>query len=134
MKDLYPNMSTDMYPLEFKDYGSLKNLTDEQREVFSYGQAAGNPQSYAKRGVDEIYAEGFSTSVVIQQTQSEGSGEWKDGEWSVVISRALSREGGSVLKVGEGSFLGFAVWDGGQDEVGSRKCVTRSWTPLQLKE
>lgn len=134
MKDLYPNMSTDMYPMEFKDYGNLKNLTDAQREIFSHGKAAGNPQSYAKQGVDEIYAEGFSTSAVIQQTQSEGVGEWKDGEWTVVITRALIREGGSVLKVGEGSFLGFAVWQGGQDEVGSRKCVTMSWTPLQIKE
>ncbi len=134
MKDLYPNMSTDMYPLEFKDYGSLKGFTDAQREVYSHGRAAGNPQSYAKRGVDEMVSEGYSTSSVIQHTQSEGAGEWKDGEWAVVISRALSREGGSVLKVGEASFLGFAVWQGGHTEVGSRKCVTMTWTPLQIKE
>lgn len=133
MKDIYPNMNPDMYPLEFKDEGKLKDtLKDDQREVFSHGKAAGNPQSYAKKSVDEIFAEGFGTSSVIQNVEALAFGAWKDGKWTVVITRPLKRENGSVLEVGKGSFVGFAVWQGGQDEVGSRKSVTMSWTPLQV--
>lgn len=134
MKDLYPNMEPDIYPMEFKDYGELKRPTDAMRDVFSPGRAAGNPQSFPKRGIDEIFAEGFGGSAVIQQTESEAGGQWNDGQWTVVITRAMTRDGGSILRSAEGSFMGFAVWQGGQDEVGSRKCVTMRWTPLKIME
>lgn len=134
MKDLYPNMNPDMYPLEFKDEGHLSRLTDEKREVFSHGRAAGNPQSYAKKGIDEIFAEGFGTSSVIKNVESIAQGEWKDGEWTVIISRPLKREDGSLLTPGVGSFAAFAVWQGAQDEVGSRKSLTMNWTPLKIEK
>ena len=133
MKDLYPNLSIDIYPMEFKDPGSLGTSADKGREQFSPGVAEGNPQSYAKTGVDEIVAEGFSTSSVQEGHGSVAEGAWAGGEWSVVIVRELNREGGSVLTVGGKSFMGFAVWQGGADEVGSRKCVTMAWTPLRLE-
>lgn len=132
MQDLYPNMNADMYPMEFKDQGNLKGLTDEKREVFSPGIAVGNPQSYRKKGIDEIFAEGFSTSAVIENTESAAVGKWNRDGWTVVIARALKREKGSVLEVGKGSFLGFAVWQGGKDEVGARKSVTMSWLPFHI--
>lgn len=132
MKELYPNMNPDMYPMEFKDEGHLTGLTDEKREVFSHGRAAGNPQSYAKKGIDEIFAEGFGTSSVIQNIEAIAHGDWKDGKWDVVICRPLKRENGSQLEAGKGSFVGFAIWQGGKDEVGARKSVTMSWTPLTL--
>lgn len=132
MKDLYPNMNPDMYPLEFKDEGHLTGLTDEKREVFSHGRAAGNPQSYAKKGIDEIFAEGFGTSAVIQNVEAIADGKWNKNGWTVVIARPLKRENGSVLEAGKGTFVGFAVWQGGKDEVGARKSVTMSWTPLSL--
>lgn len=133
MRDIYPNMNPDMYPLEFKDEGHLEGLTDEKREVFSHGRAAGNPQSYVKKGIDEIFAEGFGTSAVIQNIEALADGQWKDKGWTVVISRPLRREKGSVLEVGKGSFVAFAVWEGGSDEVGSRKSVTMTWTPLMIE-
>ncbi|MBI2601773.1 MAG: hypothetical protein HYW48_01850 [Deltaproteobacteria bacterium] len=132
MKDIYPNMNPDMYPMEFKDEGHLTGLTDEKREIFSHGRAAGNPQSYAKAGVDEIFAEGFGTSSVIKNVEAVAHGEWQKSGWTVVISRPLVREEGSHLKVGEDTFVGFAVWQGGKDEVGSRKSVTMQWTPLSI--
>lgn len=134
MKDLYPNMSVDAYPMEFKDMGKLGVLSDEAREQFSPGVAEGNPQSYAKTGVDEVVAEGFSTSSVQGNGHgtSAAQGHWADGKWSVVITRELTREGGSVLTAGGKTFVGFAVWQGGKDEVGSRKSVTMAWTPLKI--
>lgn len=133
MTDLYPNLSVDMYPMEFKDPGTLGTSANSGREQFSPGRAEGNPQSYQKNGVDEIVAEGFSTSSVQEGHGNAASGTWAAGEWSVVIVRELNREGGSVLTVGGKTFMGFAVWQGGASEVGSRKCVTMAWTPVTLE-
>jgi len=132
MKDLYPNLNVDMYPMEFADMGNLTKKGDAEREQYSPGRSAGNPQAYAKSGVDEIVAEGFSTSSVQAGRGGQGKAIWKDGEWSLVITRPLSSEGGSMLTPGASSFVAFAVWQGGAGEVGSRKCVTMMWTPLTL--
>lgn len=133
IKDIYPNLNMDAYPMEFKDAGNLKNLTSEKREQYAHGQAAGNPQSYAKNGIDEIFAEGFGTSSVIQNVESYAQGEWKNGEWTLLIGRPLSRKDGSQLAAGKENYVGFAVWQGGKDEVGSRKSVTMTWTNLEVK-
>lgn len=134
IKDIYPNMNVDMYPMEFKDEGKLKGLTKEKREQYAHGAAAGNPQSYPKTGVDEILAEGFSTSSVIENPMSWGRGQWKKGEWTVVISRAMNRGEMSALAPGKESNVAFAVWQGQGQEVGSRKSVTMAWTPLKIAE
>ncbi len=54
------------------------------------------------------------------------------GEWTLVIVRPLSIEGGSSLKSGGGANIAFAVWQGGKGEVGARKCVTMQWTPVVI--
>lgn len=132
IKDIYPNLSADIYPNEFVDRGSLKEATEENKEIFSHGKAAGNPQSSIKKAVDEMMAEGFGTSVVIEDRDSIAHGDWKNGEWTVVISRALKRPKGSVIEVGKQSAFGVAVWQGGQSEVGSRKSLTMIWTPFKV--
>jgi len=132
IKDIYPNLNADMYPNEFADRGSLKAATEENKEIFSHGKAAGNPQSSVKKAVDEMMAEGFGTSVVIQDRDSIAHGEWKNNEWIVVISRALKRANASVLEVGKKSAFGVAVWQGGQKEVGSRKAITMAWIPFEV--
>lgn len=134
IQDIYPNLSADMYPNEFADRGSLKEISEEKKDIFSHGKAAGNPQSSVKKAVDEMMAEGFGTSVVIEDKDSVAHGEWKDGEWIVVISRALKRPKGSVIEVGKKSAFGVAVWQGGQKEVGSRKSITMIWTPFKVEE
>ncbi len=133
MKDLYPNMTVDMYPMEFPDMGTLHEVDEGKKEIYSYGKAAGNPQSYLKKGVDELLAEGFGSSSVVENVNADAQGVWKDGQWQVVITRPLKREGASVLPAGNSTFLAFAVWQGGKDEVGSRKAVTMSWTPLLIE-
>jgi hypothetical protein len=129
MTDLYPNNSIDMYPLEFKE---APDGTEAHREAFSPGVAEGNPQSYVKTGIDEIIAEGYSTSSVQLGHGNAGKAEWKDGWWTLVIVRPLVIEGGSTLKSGETNYVGFAAWQGGLAEVASRKCVTMSWMPVTL--
>ncbi|MFZ3228884.1 MAG: ethylbenzene dehydrogenase-related protein [Pseudobdellovibrio sp.] len=133
IKDIYPNLNADMYPNEFVDRGTLKPASEANKEIFSHGEAAGNPQSKVKKAVDEIMAEGFGSSVVIEDKDSVAHGEWKNGEWLVVISRALKRPKGSVLEVAKKSAFGIAVWQGGKNEVGSRKALTMSWTPFKIE-
>lgn len=130
IKALYPNSSIDMYPLEFKE---AKSPPAEEAEKFAPARAEGNPQSFPKPSVDEIFAEGFSTSAVQENHGSIGHGVWADGEWQLVIVRPLVIPGGSTLKVGGESGLAFAVWQGGKDEVGSRKCLTLTWLPLKVQ-
>jgi hypothetical protein len=132
MTDLYPNMNPDMYPMEFKDSGNIPNLDNLKREVYAPGKAEGNPQSYAKSGVDEIFAEGFGSSSVVQEQLAIGLGVWHEGAWSVVVARPLALENGSTLESGKNSHIAFAVWQGGKQEVGSRKSVTMSWVPISL--
>ncbi len=134
IRDLYPNVSTDMYPLEFSDPKASGAATDKDRERYSPGRAEGNPQSYSKTGVDEIIAEGFSTSSVQAGSQSVGKAVWANGRWTLAIVRPLAIEGGSALAAGKASFIAFAVWQGGAQEVGSRKSVTMVWTPLQVAQ
>lgn len=129
MNDLYPNMNVDMYPLDFKEAPSG---TTDQKEQFSPGVAVGNPQAYAKSGLDEIIAEGFSTSAVQDGHSSAATAEWHDGTWTLVITRPLAIDGGSTLAIGTDSGIAFAAWQGGKGEVGSRKSVTMYWLPLHL--
>ena len=131
MPDLYPNMSIDMYPMEYADPGRV-DPPMAAREQYSPGRAVGNPQSSAKSGVDEIWAEGFSTSSV-QESVASGHGVFKDGVWTLVIVRPMQRPGGSSFMPGDTTFAAFAVWQGGEGEVGSRKSVTMSWTPLRFE-
>jgi hypothetical protein len=134
IKDIYPNLSSDIYPNEFPDRGRLRPATEAELETFSAGKAAGNPQSSPKRAVDELMAEGFGTSAAIPGSGSTGRGEWKDGTWTVVLSRPLACPQGSVLEVGKSSAFGLAVWQGGEGEAGARKSITMVWTPFRLEE
>lgn len=131
IKDIYPNTNIDMYPMDYKDPGKLPKFTQDQRDTYIHGRAAGNAQSYPKlNAVDEIFAEGFGTSQVREKTEAIGSGRWENGRWSVVIIRPLSQVGASQLVPGKDGNVGFAVWQGGKDEVGSRKSLTMNWEPV----
>lgn len=129
IKDLYPNASIDMYPMDFKD---APGGSAEDKASFNPGVAIGNPQSFSKTGIDEIIAEGFSTSTVEEGHGSTARGQWLDGSWTVVITRPLAIDGGSNLKVGADNNLAYAVWQGGLGEVASRKCIAMVWMPLKV--
>ena len=133
IEQIYPNMTVDMYPLEYKEKGNYKKATEEQKEAFVGGTAAGNPQSFPKTGVDEILAEGFGSSALIEGTEAVGKGNWKNKEWTVYIARPLTSKGGSKLVPGQKNNVAFAVWQGGKNEVGSRKAVTMMWTPVVIQ-
>ena len=128
--DLYPNASVDMYMHEYKT-AAVSNK--EAAERYQPAKAVGNPQAYRKRAVDVLLAEGFSTSAVQENDGAVALGAWKDGYWSVVIVRPLQSTVGSAIKAAAQNYVAFAIWQGGKNEVGSRKCVTMAWTPLELQ-
>ncbi len=131
---IYPNMTVDMYPMDFKQKGNFKEASKEQKESFVGGTAAGNPQSFPKFGVDEIFAEGFGSSAVSESHSALGYGEWNGGEWTVYIARPLVYENGSNLMIGKKSHIAFAVWQGGKKEIGAIKSLTMMWTPFNILE
>lgn len=134
-KDVYPNMNPDMYHMDYKDEGKLHGkISEDDKAAYNPGKAAGNPQSYVKlNGVDEIFAEGFGTSALQDIREAEANGVFKNKQWSVVILRPMKSTLGSVLVAGKNAFIGFAVWQGGKNEVGGRKSLTMAWVPLNIK-
>lgn len=131
---IYPNMTADMYPMDFKQKGNFKEASKDQKESFVGGTAAGNPQSFSKSGVDEIFAEGFGSSAVSDSHLAQGYGEWHNGEWTAYIARPLTYENGSKLLIGKKSHVAFAVWQGGKKEIGAIKSLTMMWTPFNILE
>jgi len=134
VQQIYPNKTADMYPLEYKVEGNIRKATQEEKDSFVGGTAAGNPQSFQKSSIDEIFAEGFGTSSVAEVHKAKAKGFWKNGEWTVYITRPLAYDNGSKLYVGKKSHIGLAVWQGGKKEVGSLKSITMPWAPIILEE
>jgi len=138
ISDHYPNQTTDIYPYEYKAVnaeGKDKNYKEEWRQTYQHAVAAGNPQSAAKvNGIDEIRAEGFSTSAVVAGSKATAHGIWKDGEWVVTITRPMKQTDALTFAAGGSTSIAFAVWQGGKDEVAGRKSLTMAWTPLTFEK
>ncbi len=64
-----------------------------------------------------------------------GNGDWKNGRWSVVLTRPMSggQSTGTVpLTPGEKVSVAFAVWNGSQRDRDGKKLIT-IWQDLQLE-
>lgn len=127
-RDLYPNAHVDVYPDEV--------LTAADAKPYTGALAVNNPVSTAKNSpVLDQFAEGFGTLTVKPQQHADGRGEWSGGRWSVVITHPLSDDGPDApdVKPGAETVVSFAVWDGGDNEVGSRKAWA-PWTSVKVEE
>ncbi len=109
-------------------------------ETYQFGIHAardvGNPvaNNQRKTAAEEYVAGGFGSLTIQAHQDAFASGEWKDGKWTVVFSRPLKSkdENDPQLKVKEKTSFSFAVWEGGQKNVGGRKNYAM-WTPLLLE-
>ena len=63
-----------------------------------------------------------------------GRGFWHDGSWNVVFKRSLTTENQQqdCQFLGPKQSVSFAVWDGDQDDRGSRKSISE-WVNLQIQ-
>lgn len=111
----YPRTVVDRYP--FRD-----------EDVFYPARALGNPFSDPERAsaVDNLVAGGFGTLTADPLASVTGWGDWRDGTWRVVLSRALQvgREGSIELGLETPTDLAFAVWDGAARERDGMKSVS----------
>lgn len=106
-------------------------------------QSMGSPQApvnawYWRPDLEEplsISAQGTGTTRRSSDPELSASGIHERGAWSVVIRRRLSSpEAESVsLAPGISARVGFAVWQGSNQERGGLKSVTLDWEQLEIE-
>jgi hypothetical protein len=130
IKDIYPGATVDHYPFQA---ASLEKGSQAQREMearYSPARGLGNRMAGPReRPVEDLIAEGPGTLTPAPAAGSEGRGRRTEAGWSVLISRRLP-EG---LTPGKRSQVAFAIWEGAQQEAGSRKMRT-GWVPIVVEE
>ena len=73
----------------------------------------------------------FSVLSNLKETVNAG---WSQGAWSVVLQRNLAGSGEAAnLAPGVQTKIGFAVWDGGNQERAGIKAVSADWTEFELE-
>ncbi len=84
----------------------------------------------------QLVAAGIGTSATVDNVEVRGNGVWRDGRWSVCISRALAVETTPTvvrLEVGGVTKFGVAVWEGSRGERGGIKAFSGpAWNTLEL--
>lgn len=126
VKTLYPNAVVDLYP------DQVLRATDARAYTGALG--VDNPISRPKQSpVLDQMAEGWGSMTVKADQHADGRGEWKDGVWRVVITLPLGTESINAphFEPDTSTVVAFAVWEGGNREVGSRKAWS-NWVPLTL--
>jgi hypothetical protein len=130
IRDLYPNASIDHYPFEA---ASLPPGSTEQKEMatrYAPAQALANRRSGPRQSpVESLVAEGPGTLGPGAPNGDRGQGVRTENGWAVLVARRLPD--GLAPRVR--TQIAFAVWDGSQEETGSRKMRT-GWIPLSIRE
>jgi DMSO reductase family type II enzyme heme b subunit len=63
-------------------------------------------------------------------------GVWRDGRWSVVLSRPLKVKGADNVKLtpGKTAKIGVTIWEGSNRERGDLRSYSRQWHELTLEQ
>ncbi len=81
-----------------------------------------------------VNAEGIGSSKPGPDVAAAGKGGWSGGNWHVVMTRNLAvPQGGAVLVSGHATRIGFAVWNGHNEERAGIKAVSLDWIDLELE-
>jgi hypothetical protein len=126
IRDLYPYAWTDFYPDE------VLGATDAR--PYSGALGVDNPISRGRATpVLDQMAEGWGTMTVKPDQHALGRGVWKNDAWRVVITRPMVSDDLNAPRLvpGDRTVISFAVWEGGNREVGARKSWA-PWTPLVI--
>lgn len=145
VKEIYPNYWVDLY---WKDqphiFGEgevpsspphIMGFSSPEIEKFIPGFGAKNPVSVLdrKEPVEELMAEGFGTLTTQPNQNARGWGQWEDGKWRVIIARPKISDDPLDAQIPEETFVGFAVWDGSNKNVGARKHFS-TWIKMIVKK
>lgn len=133
LKEMYPNASVDGYPFEAHSLEKGSAAQAEMATRYAPARALGNRRVGPREApVEDLIADGpGSLSPAPASSGAAGSkakGVKSDKGWSVVITRKLP----NGLAPGARTQVAFAVWEGAQQETGSRKMRT-GWVPLLMK-
>ena len=126
VRDLYPNAWADVYPDEV--------MTAADARPYTGALGLENPISRGRATpVLDQMAEGWGTMTVKPDQHALGGGVWSGGTWRVVITRPMVSDDVNApqLVPGDRTVVGFAVWEGGSQEVGARKAWA-PWVPLVI--
>jgi hypothetical protein len=126
LRGLYPNAWTDVYPDEV--------LGAADARPYSGALGLENPISRGRASaVLDQMAEGWGSMTVKPDQHALGKGVWRSGTWRVVITRPMVSDDLNAprLAPGDRTVVAFAVWEGGNREVGARKAWS-AWTPLAV--
>jgi len=136
VKSAYPNMTSDIYNFDYKIEGRGTAKTEEEKNIFIPGRAAGNPLSFPHdKIVEELTAQGAGTLSSLNIENTRGAAEWKDGVWSVLFVRPLYVDDTMSVrfKSGEKMPIAIAVWEGSRLEGGGRKAVSAAWAEIRVE-
>ena len=87
-----------------------------------------------KNVIRSVLASGIGTSRSGPEVNQSISAGWSQGVWSVVFVRTLkSPEDGATLVPGSPLRIGFAVWNGSNQERAGIKAVSEDWIEFTLE-
>ncbi len=140
VQTLHPNYWVDMYffvdePVfaegELPKEPNIRHFQSIEAQRYMPGIFTRNPVSLVNRTtpVEEAMAEGFGTFTTQPRQNANGWGTWQNNRWKVVIVRPLVSEDVNDAPIPAKTVIAFAVWDGGDKNIGSRKNYT-PWIPL----
>ena len=126
VQDLYPNAWADFYPDE------VLGAADARPYTGALGLENPISRGVATPVLDQM-AEGWGAMTVKPDQHALGRGVWREGVWRVVITRPMVSDDVNAPRLvpGDRTVAGFAVWEGGNREVGSRKAWA-PWLPLAI--
>lgn len=82
-----------------------------------------------------VTANGLGSTVRHPNGSVLASAHYSDEGWEVVIARplAVAAEGFAQLMPGQSTFVGFAVWQGSNQERAGIKAASFDWEPLEIE-
>jgi mono/diheme cytochrome c family protein len=142
VENAYPRTVVDIYPFHEKDVGTAEFSRPgarlvNQPPVSLPAVEAGNQIAAAKgepSGGSTLAASGpGSLTFRVPKNQSVNAmGQWKDGFWTVVMSRALVGTEGVAFAPGDKASIALAVWDGARHDRNGQKLVS-IWQDLEFE-
>jgi DMSO reductase family type II enzyme heme b subunit len=141
----YPNTVVDQYPFSEKvvqgpELSRTGARMADQPDISLPARASGNQivPTNDESGGTALHVGGPRT-VTFRVPQSQlvrAQGTWKDGRWTVVMTRALSvpsPDDGISLDPGARASVAFAVWDGMHQDRDGQKSIT-IWQDLEIEQ
>ncbi len=127
---LMPGAVVDHYPFAAPSLEEGSEIQRRFADRYAPARALGNVmEGPREQPVQDLVAEGPGTLRPAGSQSATGRGARTAAGWEVVLARPLP----ASLGPGGRTQVALAVWEGGRDEVGSRK-MRSGWVPLVVEE